>query len=362
LFSWTRAEDGIVVSLDEELVARNFNRSDPLKSVIAYPGKNTAMKHFICFFILLIPVFTYGQGPQTLVTVPIAPGSNVKGWIYLPSDYNNTSKKYPVVFFYHGQGEAGTDPYLLLHQGVPQLIANGMRPDNILNPSDGQNYSFIVLSVQHWSWSPNPEWLPYELDWLKQNYRVDTTRIYVTGLSAGGQESFNAVTFNKMVSSLVTAAIPMSPPPLGTFSINMIQAYRIHTWFFTGDADVLKPTIQKYSEECDSVYPSSSKLTVYKGDHCCWNSLYDINWKDPVSGWSIWQWMLTNQKQTIKLTDLKITDLGNKNVRVDFSYDKGAGDEEFHIQIRVKGEIKDILITPQDKTGPNKYSKTINLN
>jgi len=246
-------------------------------------GKNATMKKFICFFILLQSFSSYGQGPQKLMTVPTGPGSNVKGWLYLPAEYNSTSKKYPVVFFYHGNGEAGTDPNLLLKQGIPQLIANGMRPDHILNPADGQKYSFIVLSAQHWSWSPSPEWLPAELDWLKQNYRIDTTRIYVTGLSAGGQESFNAVTYNQAVSGLIAAAVPMSPPPLGTYDINMIRTYRIRTWFFSGDVDSYTPTVQAYSNQCNSVYPTSSKFTLYKGGHCCWNTFYDINWKDSVT-------------------------------------------------------------------------------
>ena len=320
------------------------------------------MKKAINFFILLHCFYAYGQGPQKLVTVPIGIGTNVKGWLYLPADYNSTSKKYPVVFFYHGNGEAGTDPYLLLKQGIPQQIANGMRPDNILNPSDGQKYSFIVLSVQHWSWTPNPEWLPSEVDWLKKNYRIDTSRIYVTGLSAGGTETFHAVTFNKPVSSLIAAAVPMSPPPLGAYDLNMIRTYNIRTWFFSGDRDAYTQGVEKYSNECNGVYAASSKMTKYSGDHCCWNTIYDINWKDAASGWSMWQWMLTNQKQSVRITDVKVTDLGNKQIRVDFSYEKGIGDESFHIQIRVKGQLRDILIKPSDKTGVNKYSKTINVN
>jgi dienelactone hydrolase len=320
------------------------------------------MKKFICFLIALQSLLANGQGPQQLVTVPIAPGSNGKGWLYLPADYNSTSKKYPVVFFFHGNGEAGTDPKLLLQQGIPQLIANGMRPDNIVNPVDGQRYSFIVLSVQHWSWSPSPEWLPYELTWLKQNYRVDTSRIYVTGLSAGGRECFRTAAFNKMVSKLVTAAVPLSPSTVDTYDINMIGTYHIRTWFLSGDADKYTPDVEKYSSQCNTVYPSSSKFTKYKGDHCCWNSLYDINWKDAVSGLSLWQWMLTNQKQPLKFIDFKVTDLGNKQIKVDFSIDHGIGDEEFHIQLRAKGQIRDVLIKPSDKVRPDKYSKTIKLN
>ncbi|GAC1426614.1 MAG: hypothetical protein NVSMB67_29650 [Flavisolibacter sp.] len=241
----------------------------------------------------------YGQGPQQLVSVPNTSWSTAKGWLYLPADYNSSTKKYPVVFFYHGIGEAGTDPNTLLNQGVPQLIANGMRPDNIINPSDGLSYSFIVLSVQDQYWSPSPSWLPYELDWLRKNYRVDTSRVYVTGLSAGGASTFGVAANSDNISSLIAAAAPMSPAGTSTTDSLSIQKFKIKTWFFCGNQDQMGflPGTQNYNAICNRQYAGSSQLTIYPGSHCCWDTYYDINWRDAISGLSVWQWLLTNLKK-----------------------------------------------------------------
>jgi dienelactone hydrolase len=266
------------------------------------------MKKTLLFSILLYYFTATAQGPQQLVDVQMDswPGATVKGWLYLPADYATSTKNYPVVFFYHGVGEAGTNPYLLLNQGIPNLIANGMRPDNITNPVDGKKYSFIVVSAQHWSWSPNPTWLPYEVAWLKQNYRIDTNRIYVTGLSAGGQTSFSTTIVNDDVSRLIAAAAPMSPAQVWPYDPSLIGQNKIKTWFFSGNVDgSYTVNATNYSNDCNTLYPTSSKLNIYSGGHCCWNNFYTTAWHDPSTGLSIWEWMLTNERQMQSILPVK---------------------------------------------------------
>jgi hypothetical protein len=307
------------------------------------------------------------QGPQQLVTVPIGPGSTAQGWLYLPADYAVTTKKYPVVLFFHGSGEAGQHPDSVLRNGIPRLIVEGMRPDNITNPLDNQSYSFIVLSLQHWSWSPLPQWLPHQVEWLKQNYRIDTNRVYVTGLSAGGQSAFHAATYGPSVSSLIAAAVPMSLPALGSHDMSMLNTYQIKTWFLSGSTDPYTANAQNYSAQANSVYPGSSRVTVYQGGHCCWKTVYHINWNDPVSGLSIWEWLLTQtrmgtpQPLPVRFTDFKATSLGNRQLKVEFSYEDADGNEDFFIRIWVKGVEKNIRVQPSDRVGPGRFSKIINL-
>ena len=258
--------------------------------------KNT----LLLFSFLLFAYFTKAQGPQQLVTVPYNTWSSakVKGWLYLPEDYTTGTKNYPLVIFYHGLGEAGTDPNKLLTNGIPKLIAAGMRPDNITNPVDGKKYSFIVLSVQHWSWSPDPAWLPYQVKWMTANYRIDTNRVYVTGMSAGGQQSFRAASNDDNVSRLVAAAVPMSPANVSDYDPVLIEQNKIETWFFSGNTDGnYTVNATTYSSQCNMAYPGSSKLNIYSGGHCCWNTYYNISWKDPATNRSVWEWMLMNTKE-----------------------------------------------------------------
>lgn len=268
------------------------------------------MRRILASLLLLCAISAQAQGPQQLIDIPYDfwSGATVKAWLYLPADYATSTKKYPVVFFYHGVGEAGTNPYTVLNVGLPNLISNGMRPDNIVNPADGQPYSFIVVSPQHWSWSPSPLWLPYHIDWMKLNYRIDTNRIYVTGLSAGGQQSYGSAAMHDHVSKLIAAAVPMSPATVSPYNPSLVGQYKIKTWFFAGNSDGgYTQNAIGYNNDCNSQLPNSSRLNLYQGGHCCWNSYYDIAWKDPVANQSIYEWMLLQTRQQNTILPVKFT-------------------------------------------------------
>jgi hypothetical protein len=80
---------------------------------------------------------------------------------------------------------------------------------------------------------------------------------------------------------------------------------------------------------------------------------------------SLWQWFLQFKKEPplfLRLTDFKVTDIGYKRIRVDFSCENPNGHENFFIRIKVNGVTKKIEVQPSDRIGTNQYSKTVNLN
>ena len=256
-------------------------------------------KLILAAFFALKTGMLFAQGTQTLVTVPINQSGSVKlkGWLYLPIDYDQSTNTNPVVLFYHGKGEAGTDPDKLLRQGLPALLNNGMHPDSIESPKDGKLYSFIVLSLQNPTWSVPPNAFPFILKWLKDNYRIDTNAVFVTGISAGGGNSFKTITLSDTISNKIAAAVCMSPAEVSGIDSTLIGEFQINTWFLSGDLDPNYTKVAiKWNALCNRQYPESSKLTIYPGGHSGWNIYYNIKYHDPIDKLSIWEWFLLHRK------------------------------------------------------------------
>ncbi|MBK9140212.1 MAG: prolyl oligopeptidase family serine peptidase [Verrucomicrobia bacterium] len=96
--------------------------------------------------------------------------------LHLPRDYRaNARREWPLILFLHGAGERGTNVWLVAKHGPPKIVTT--RPD----------FPFIVVSPQcpeGQTWS-NEALLALLADVTKR-YRVDASRVYLTGLSMGG--------------------------------------------------------------------------------------------------------------------------------------------------------------------------------
>src|ERR1700733_4506349 len=138
-------------------------------------------------------------GRQNVDQYPItAAGALTYGLTWVPPDYN-PAKKYPLIIFLHGSGEGGdgiSGLNNLLNQGLPWWIARGFSPSAV-NPVDGKTYEFIVVSPQApsaWEWSYQYLEIQYILPNVLSRYSIDQSRIYITGLSAGGSGTWSCVT------------------------------------------------------------------------------------------------------------------------------------------------------------------------
>ena len=96
--------------------------------------------------------------------------------LFLPKDYGQKkSKRWPLILFLHGAGERGTDLSIVKLNGPPRIVKD--KPD----------FPFIVVSPQ----CPNGQFWSNDvllalLDEVMSDYKVDGSRVYLTGLSMGG--------------------------------------------------------------------------------------------------------------------------------------------------------------------------------
>jgi len=87
--------------------------------------------------------------------------------LYLPKEYQESEKDFPLVLFLHGAGERGTDIEKVKVHGLPKLI------------DQEKDFPFIVVSPQcpdNMFW--NTDVLSALLDEIEANYRVDKNKIY----------------------------------------------------------------------------------------------------------------------------------------------------------------------------------------
>lgn len=254
--------------------------------------------------ILLIISCLSGQGQalvgnQQPIQVKVASyGATQNALISLPDDYNTTTGNYPLIIFLHGYGEIGstmTDLNKEIKQGLPLVISRGMKIQ-ATNPIDGKLYKFIVLSPQHFGWTTPPENIAYMLQSLPKEYRIDTTRIYITGLSAGGQGVIMSVTYSQALTNKIAAIVPMSPSAPDDATLKKFTFFsqsKTGAWFFSGKSDPgnFTDNARRYNDSINKYNPGGSKLTLYPGTHCCWPIYYDPSFRE--NGMNIYEWMLT---------------------------------------------------------------------
>jgi predicted peptidase len=202
------------------------------------------------------------------------------GYYYRPA----TPGKYPVVIFFHGSGEVGSDSLAsrsLLNFGPLAFIKTGWKPN------------LVIFAIQVSYWSPAPDLCKYILDndpdiqpfW-------DGSNILWTGLSAGGQRVLEA-----MALKYGGSFVPMSPAGIDFSRIDLSRPYRL--WDFHSPTDNVCP--YQYSQDLvnllNGTFPGSAKLTPYSGGHSGWNTFYDPAYKNPVS---IYEFGATNPAPPVK--------------------------------------------------------------
>ncbi|MGB3006854.1 MAG: hypothetical protein WBC06_10110, partial [Chitinophagaceae bacterium] len=253
------------------------------------------MKNFLSLLLLLTFVTQVESqtivGRQQVDQYPITAGGTLTyGLTWLPQSYSNTSRKYPLIIFLHGAGEGGTGVSglnNLITTGIPKNISNGWNATAI-NPLTGVRDSFIVVSPQAGGWSYNYNSVKYILPNLISRYRVDTERIYLTGLSAGGAGTFSVLGSNDSLFTRKFAAMATS----STAGVDDVNGYNymqveaqlrnakrdgVRVWTVVGEQDYLLDVGVRYHDSTNKLNPAiPNKLTVIATlGHTTWNKQYD---------------------------------------------------------------------------------------
>jgi hypothetical protein len=276
---------------------------------------------------LMIAVIVDAQ-VERVINVPYTSGASPtdQALLLLPSDYATSPGSYPLLVFCHSASEAadgasaGTGLAKIYNQasygGPSYFIEHGSWPASFRNPITGLQEQFIVVSPQAKSWSFSGDQLAYVINYLVANYRIDTNRIHITGVSAGGggvAEYAAQLNMNETTPSLNVNVrkwkpadiIPMSEAtnrPTQTWA-NIVVADSIYFWGF-GDmnGDLYGGFTYDFSTLINRAKSGYARFTSFSTGHGPWNPFYNpgrsetFTWKNINTSYSIYTWMLANSR------------------------------------------------------------------
>jgi predicted peptidase len=228
---------------------------------------------------------------QTAVSIDL--NANCAGFYKaIPAHYNSTTKKYPLLIFLHGSGETGngtTDLPKVLNNAVPNLIKNQTFPASFV--SGDKNYSFIVISPQFKGW-PSPADVNAVIGYSIDNFRIDETRIYVTGLSMGGGATWDyAALYARKIAAIVSIC-GASAPNMG--KAKNIADSNLPVWAFHNENDNTVPvnSTKDYISMINSFNSTPpAKMTLWPtGGHNAWTKATDPTYKE--DNINMYEWML----------------------------------------------------------------------
>ncbi len=202
--------------------------------------------------------------------------------VYVPRGYDGTTPM-PAIVFLHGYGESGFDGQ---HQ-----VAVGIGPRLVW---DVETWPFIVLMPQKPAadqWGDHAPAVARMLGRMTDEYQIDRDRVYLTGLSQGGNGTW---TLNALIPETFAAIAPVcgygvwTPPGASggrewsnDMSVPELRpvieaAARVPVWAFHGDADDVVPADQtRRLVEAIRAAGGDPKMTVYEGvNHNAWDRAY----------------------------------------------------------------------------------------
>ncbi len=220
--------------------------------------------------------------------------------IMLPANFNK-SEKYPVLFFFHGAGERGTDNEKQLVHGAAFFSSEEARskyPAIVVFPQCPENQFWANVKIIQAGNSPrkfefDPSAPPTEamrlsidlIHTILHEKWVDRRRVYVGGLSMGGMATYELL---NRLPKVFAAAFPIC----GAGNPDKINpaSRKTKIWAFHGALD--KVVLPQYSEQMIAAYKAlrfNATLTIYpEVGHNAW----DYSFREP----GLLPWIFSSQR------------------------------------------------------------------
>jgi predicted peptidase len=192
--------------------------------------------------------------------------------LFLPQGYEKSKQRWPLMLFLHGSGESGTNLAKVKIHGPPKIVES--KPD----------FPFILVSPQSAGRGWNSDTLNALLDDVIRHYRVDKSRVYLTGLSMGGYGTWSLAAAHP---EKFAAIVPICG---GGNPADAKKLAALPIWVFHGAKDPAVP-VQRSREMVEAIKTAGGnvKFTEYpEAKHDCWTETYD----NP----ELYKWLLAQKR------------------------------------------------------------------
>ena len=251
----------------------------------------------VAFLLFQTLLFRVNGQVMTARFKSITPNTNAY-YEYLPKGYNpSDTVRYPLMVYIHGAGDLGvgnasTIP-LMLRSGPPEEINEDSFPTQVT--VNGKAFGFVMIGPQ-WMAQPSVTDVNTLINFCIANYHVDTTRIYLTGLSMGGGVTWLYAGNQAAYANRLAAIVPVCgdvTPDLGRARI--IAASNLPVWATHNNNDPEVPAAYTeeeiaYINEPPAPVPPAME-TIFNNDvHDAWTATYSPTLS--VNNMNIYEWML----------------------------------------------------------------------
>jgi predicted esterase len=216
--------------------------------------------------------------------VPIGTTSATYGYLeYLPDNYcSDCIATFPLIVFLHGSGGVGdgtyaglTNPTAAIREGLTRYLElDTDLPAVVISPQSSGNWNIAKLNTF--------------IDYLKLEYNIDPGRVYITGISMGGEGAWQyATTYPDQIAAVVPLCGAVSS------SNNYSNLASIPVWAFHNNQDPTVPVSFTYNIINGIIHAGGHPLmSIFRSDdHSCAYEAYHFP--------GLWEWLFSQRKDEV---------------------------------------------------------------
>ena len=280
----------------------------------------------------------------------------INGYVeYLPpAYYANPTKKFPLILYFSGDGSQGPGTFesmcpFIVCGALPLKIEEGQLPDpQVYN---GVGYSFIALSPQFVGNVSGAADINAMIDYAIAHYRVDRSRIYLTGLSSGEVRISSFMSSSAQDTKKVAAVVVLGAcsGPNST-AVNNYVANGIRYWGLQCAQDNVCPSsnVVNWANAINNASPGNplarySLTPTYNPNfpHDIWYVTYGKDWRENAWGQNIYEWMIQFSSAAVVPATIANFNVYTKNKQVNVDWTSLTESESDHFVIERSANGRD---------------------